>query len=80
MVGPGQSYAEMIIGPFIPSRDQREAGGKHVRKRLEAFRGPRRQAGRACVTPGARRSGGQDFGDDDDHDSGVGGTLAMRER
>ncbi|MGF6806629.1 acetolactate synthase-1/2/3 large subunit [Paraburkholderia sp. Clong3] len=30
MVGPGQSYAEMITGPFIPSRDQREAGGKHA--------------------------------------------------
>jgi acetolactate synthase-1/2/3 large subunit len=29
MIGPGQSYAEMITGPFIPSRDEREAGGKH---------------------------------------------------
>ncbi len=36
MVGPGQSYAEMITGPFIPSRDQREAGGKHVWRRFEA--------------------------------------------
>ncbi|NVH76930.1 biosynthetic-type acetolactate synthase large subunit [Paraburkholderia sp. JPY432] len=30
MVGPGQSYAEMITGPFIPSRNEQEAGGKHA--------------------------------------------------
>ncbi|RZF27535.1 biosynthetic-type acetolactate synthase large subunit [Paraburkholderia sp. UYCP14C] len=30
MVGPGQSYAQMITGPFIPSRDEREAGGTHA--------------------------------------------------
>ena len=28
MVGPGQSYANMITGPFIPSRSEHEAGGK----------------------------------------------------
>lgn len=28
MVGPGQSYSEMITGPFIPSRDERQSGGK----------------------------------------------------
>jgi acetolactate synthase I/II/III large subunit len=33
MVGPGQSYANMITGPFIPSRVEREAG-----------RGPRQAA------------------------------------
>lgn len=27
MVGPGQSYANMITGPFIPSRSEREPGG-----------------------------------------------------
>jgi acetolactate synthase-1/2/3 large subunit len=28
MVGPGQSYANMITGPFIPSRSEPESGGK----------------------------------------------------
>jgi acetolactate synthase-1/2/3 large subunit len=28
MVGPGQSYANMITGPFIPSRSELESGGK----------------------------------------------------
>jgi acetolactate synthase I/II/III large subunit len=30
MVGPGQSYSEMITGPFIPSRNERESGGKRA--------------------------------------------------
>jgi acetolactate synthase I/II/III large subunit len=30
MVGPGQSYSEMITGPFIPSRTEREPGGKRA--------------------------------------------------
>ncbi|MDR6390372.1 biosynthetic-type acetolactate synthase large subunit [Paraburkholderia phenoliruptrix] len=30
MVGPGQSYAEMITGPFIPSRSERNTGDGHA--------------------------------------------------
>jgi acetolactate synthase-1/2/3 large subunit len=30
MVGPGQSYANMVTGPFITSRSEREPGGKGV--------------------------------------------------
>ncbi|SIT43421.1 Acetolactate synthase large subunit [Paraburkholderia ribeironis] len=30
MVGPGQSFSDMITGPFIPSRDEREPGGRHA--------------------------------------------------
>ncbi|MFC0698385.1 biosynthetic-type acetolactate synthase large subunit [Paraburkholderia humisilvae] len=33
MVGPGQSYAEMITGPFIPSRPRLEAGTPDVERR-----------------------------------------------
>jgi acetolactate synthase I/II/III large subunit len=33
MVGPGQSYAEMITGPFIPSRPRRETGTQQVERR-----------------------------------------------
>jgi acetolactate synthase-1/2/3 large subunit len=28
MVGPGQSYSNMITGPFIPSRNRQKAGGE----------------------------------------------------
>jgi acetolactate synthase-1/2/3 large subunit len=36
MVGPGQSYAGMITGPFIPSRSKREAGGKGAGRQAAA--------------------------------------------
>ena len=36
MVGPGQSYAGMITGPFIPSRSKREAGGEGVGRQAAA--------------------------------------------
>jgi len=36
MVGPGQSYAGMITGPFIPSRSEREAGGKGAGRQAAA--------------------------------------------
>jgi acetolactate synthase-1/2/3 large subunit len=36
MVGPGQSYSNMITGPFIPSRSEREAGGKGAERQAAA--------------------------------------------
>jgi acetolactate synthase-1/2/3 large subunit len=36
MVGPGQSYANMITGPFIPSRAGREAGSNSVHPQAAA--------------------------------------------
>jgi acetolactate synthase-1/2/3 large subunit len=36
MVGPGQSYANMITGPFIPSRSERDAGGKGTERQAAA--------------------------------------------
>jgi len=35
MVGPGQSYANMITGPFIPSRSEREAEGRGAEQGVE---------------------------------------------
>jgi acetolactate synthase-1/2/3 large subunit len=36
MVGPGQSYANMVTGPFIPSRAEPEAGGKGTERQAAA--------------------------------------------
>ncbi|MFM0054921.1 biosynthetic-type acetolactate synthase large subunit [Paraburkholderia phytofirmans] len=36
MVGPGQSYANMVTGPFIPSRAEPEAGGKGTKRQAAA--------------------------------------------
>jgi acetolactate synthase-1/2/3 large subunit len=36
MVGPGQSYANMITGPFIPSRSELEAGSAGVARQSPA--------------------------------------------
>jgi acetolactate synthase-1/2/3 large subunit len=36
MVGPGQSYSDMITGPFIPSRDEREHGGNRPAQQAAA--------------------------------------------
>ncbi|CAN7657301.1 MULTISPECIES: biosynthetic-type acetolactate synthase large subunit [Paraburkholderia] len=36
MVGPGQSYSNMITGPFIPSRSERETQGKGAGRQAAA--------------------------------------------
>jgi acetolactate synthase-1/2/3 large subunit len=36
MVGPGQSYSNMITGPFIPSRSEREPEGKGAERQAAA--------------------------------------------
>jgi acetolactate synthase I/II/III large subunit len=36
MVGPGQGYANMITGPFIPSRSEQESGGKSPERQAAA--------------------------------------------
>ncbi|MFM0084669.1 biosynthetic-type acetolactate synthase large subunit [Paraburkholderia sediminicola] len=36
MVGPGQTYSNMVTGPFIPSRSEREPGGKGAERQSVA--------------------------------------------
>src|SRR5476649_3075023 len=36
MVGPGQGYANMITGPFIPSRSEQESAGTNPERQAAA--------------------------------------------